>query len=116
MSTGTKAEPPSMTRRRRSESVASCVLTGQPGRQRAAAMCLAALPTDRIEFTQLQGVVDGNALLERDDREFKREFELDVQAAAQRALRRDAEPAALDEVWKPGFKLSFNDVGCGTRR
>lgn len=116
MSTRPKAEPTSVVRRRRSESVATRVLTGRPARQRAAALCFAVFPTDWIEFIQLQGVVDGNALLERDNRLFKREFARDVEAAADRALRRYVKPADIDEAWKLTTRLTFNYVTCATCR
>lgn len=72
--------------------------------------------TDRIEFIQLQGVVDGNALLERDNRQFKREFALDAEVAAERALRRYVKPAVIDEAWRLTTRLTFNFVTCATCR
>jgi len=72
--------------------------------------------TDRIEFIQLPGAIDGDALRDRESRKFRSEFALDVQAAADRALRRYARPAGIDEAWKVNVLLNFEFVTCATCR
>lgn len=72
--------------------------------------------TDRLEFVQLQGLVDGDAVRDRASGKFKSEFAQDVQAAADRALRRYARPAVLDESWKVDLLFTFEFVTCATCR
>jgi hypothetical protein len=72
--------------------------------------------TDRVEFVQLPGLVDGDAVRDRDSRKFRSEFALDVQAAADRALRRYARPAVVDESWKVDVLFTFEFVTCATCR
>lgn len=73
-----------------------------------------AVETDQIEFIQLPGAVDGDAIRERDNRKFRSEFALDVEAAADRAIRRYVKPAAIDEAWRLTLRVTFNYVTCAS--
>jgi hypothetical protein len=66
--------------------------------------------TNEIEFITLPGVTSGAMMLDRQSKTVKREFELDVLAAGERAFKRYAKPARVDPTWKLTHRLTFNYV------
>lgn len=70
------------------------------------------IDNEDIEFIQLGGWVDGDALRDRKSRDFKREFERDIRAASDRALRRYVKPDGIDASWRVQVRTVFKYVVC----
>ncbi|MDH4289545.1 MAG: hypothetical protein OEV65_12430 [Aquincola sp.] len=68
------------------------------------------LNTQSIDFIQLDGVVSGNTLLDRQSKNAKQDFERDIRAAAERALKRYPKPAGIDPSWKMTQRFVFDYV------
>jgi hypothetical protein len=65
--------------------------------------------TDELDFVNLGGY-SGDAIRDRESRSVKSEFERDIRAAADRALKRYERPAGIDPSWRSSIIFSFGYV------
>jgi hypothetical protein len=68
------------------------------------------VPTDELEFIQPLGVKSGDDQRDRDSNFVKREFERDIAAATERALKRYARPQIIDPSWQVTMSFRFGYV------
>jgi len=66
--------------------------------------------TKSVEFIQLPGVGSGDALLDRQSKSVKQEFERDLRASADRALKRYPKPVGIEPSWKLRQQFVFDYV------
>lgn len=66
--------------------------------------------TEELSFIQLDGVVSAEAIRDRESSSVKREFERDIKAASDRAMRRYAAPTGIDPAWKLSISFVFDYV------
>jgi hypothetical protein len=68
------------------------------------------ISADALEFIQVGGVTSGDDGRDRDSNAVKREFERDIRAAADRALKRYTRPQGIDPAWRLTIKFEFGYV------
>ncbi len=66
--------------------------------------------TEALEFNQLGGFSSGDEMRDRESKFVKLEFERDIRAAADRALRRYPKPSGIDPAWAVTVEFHFDYV------